>query len=161
MSTAGETLQVSVLLYRNSIFPPLVTYRARDTRFSHTLSSLGRRPRPACPFRSAQAATVMEFHVQLTNYFVRRWFCVVHGLKPPFHHHNWLSFDKFQDTERFLIPCPRYVSSRLSPSGEACKYATTPSTKKKLGDICYILICAFLLSSCLLRGRVRNFRRDL
>ena len=38
---------------------------------------------------------------------------------------------KFQDTKRFLIPCPRHVSSRLPPSGETCKYATTPSTKKK------------------------------
>jgi hypothetical protein len=41
------------------------------------------------------------------------------------------NFGKFQDTERFLIPCPRHVSSRLSPSGETCKYATAPSTQKK------------------------------
>ena len=38
---------------------------------------------------------------------------------------------KFQDTERFLIPCPRHVSSRLPTSGETCKYATTPSTQKE------------------------------
>ena len=31
------------------------------------------------------------------------------------------NFGKFQDTERFLIPCPRHVSQRLSPSGETCK----------------------------------------
>jgi hypothetical protein len=29
-------------------------------------------------------------------------------------------------TQRFLIPCPRLVSSRLPPSGETCKYATAP-----------------------------------
>jgi hypothetical protein len=43
---------------------------------------------PACSFRSAQAATLLEFHVPLTNCFVRRWFCVVHGPKPPLHRHN-------------------------------------------------------------------------
>jgi hypothetical protein len=74
----------------------------------------------------------MEFHVPLTNCFVRRWFCVVHGPKPLLHRHNWLSFGKFQDTERFLIPCPRHVSSRLPASGETCKYATAPSTKTNL-----------------------------
>jgi len=42
---------------------------------------------------------------------------------------SWL----IQYTERFLIPCPRHVSSRLPPSGETCKYATTPSTQKTLG----------------------------
>ena len=41
------------------------------------------------------------------------------------------NFGKFQYTERLLILCPRHVSSRLSPSGETCKYATAPSTQKK------------------------------
>ena len=35
-----------------------------------------------------QAATLLEFHVPLTNCFVRRWFCAVHGPKPPLHRHN-------------------------------------------------------------------------
>ena len=86
-------------------------------------------PRPAFSFRSAQAATLLLFHVPLTNCFVRRWFCVVHGPKPPLHRHNWLSFVKFQDTERILIHCPRHVSSRLPPSGETCKYAMTSITQ--------------------------------
>jgi hypothetical protein len=38
---------------------------------------------------------------------------------------------KFQDTERFFIPCPRHVSSRLPPSDKTWKYATGPITKKK------------------------------
>ena len=44
--------------------------------------------------------------------------------------HNWLSFGKFQDPERFLIPWTRRVSSRLSPRGETCKHATAASTQK-------------------------------
>jgi hypothetical protein len=70
---------------------------------------------------------------------------------------------KFQNTERFLIPCPRHVSSRLPSSGGTCMYATAASTqKKKLEEILYILICSFLLClSWLLRSRVRNFRRHL
>jgi hypothetical protein len=71
MSTEGETLQVSVLPYRCSKYPPLVK-------------------------------------------------------------RQMLNFGKFQDTDRFLIPCPRHVSSRLPPSGETCKYATAPSTQKNL-----------------------------
>ena len=66
--------------------------------------------------------------------FVRRWFCAVHGPKPPLHRHNWLSFGKFQDTERFLIHCARHFSSRLPLSGGTCKYAKAPSTKKTLRD---------------------------
>ena len=68
--------------------------------------------------------------VPFTNCFVCRWFCVVHDLKPPLHSHNWLSFGKFQDTERFLIHCERHFSSRLPPSGGTWKYFKVPSTKK-------------------------------
>ena len=129
--------------------------RAPDKRFSHTLDSLGRWPRPVCSFRSAQAATMLEFHVLLTNCFVRRWFCVVHGPKPPLHHHNWLSFGRFQDTESFLIPCPRHVSSGLPL---AVKLASTPwHLVQKNGEILYLLMCFFLLClSWLLRSRVRK-----
>ena len=129
MSTEGETRQVPVLPYRCSICWFL---RAPAKRFSHTLDSLGRWLRPASSFRSAQAATLLEFHVLLTNCFVRRWFCAVHGPEPPLHRHNWLSFGKFQDTERFLIYCARHFSSRLPHSGGTCKYAKAPSTKKTL-----------------------------
>jgi hypothetical protein len=78
------------------------------------------------------------------NCFVHRWFCVVRGPKPLLHHHNWLSFGKFQDTEHFLIPCPHHVSSQLPPSGETCKYATAPMTQKKIWGILYLLICSSL-----------------
>jgi hypothetical protein len=46
----------------------------------------------------------VELLVSLTNCLLHRWFFVVLGPKPPWHHHNWPSFSKFQDTERFLIP---------------------------------------------------------
>jgi hypothetical protein len=161
--------------------------RTPDKRFSHTLHRLCRWPRPTCSFRSAQAATLLEFLVPLTNCFVRTWFCVVHdpkrplhgpkrplhspkrplhgpkrplhgpkpplhgpkpplhgpkppvhgpkpplhGPKRPLHGHNWLSFGKFKETGRFLIPCPRHLSSRLPHSGATCKYPAAPNTQKK------------------------------
>ena len=111
----------------------------------------------ASSFRSAQAATLLEFHVPLTNSFVRRCFCAVHDPKPPLHRHNWLSFGKFQDPERFLIHCERHFSSRLPPSGGTCKCAKAPST-----EFLYLLICSFLpFLSWLLRNRVRKSRKEL
>jgi hypothetical protein len=121
MLTEGETLQVSALPYRCSIGPPLVTYRAPDQRFSHTFDSLGRWPRPACSFRSAHVGTLLQFRALLTRCFVHRWFCVVLVSKPQLRRHDWLSFGKFQGTERFLIPWPRHVSARLPPNGETYK----------------------------------------
>ena len=131
MTTEGETLQVSVLPYRCSICWLL---RAPDKRFSHTLDSLGRWPRPASSFRRAQAATLMEFHVPLTNCFVRRWFCAVHGPKPPLHRHNWLSFGKFQDTERFLIHCARFFRHDYPLAVEPASTPRPLVQKKTLRD---------------------------
>ena len=92
-----------------------------------------------------------EFHVPLMNCFVRKWFCVLHGPKPPLNRHNWLSFGKFQETERFLIPWPRHVSSRLLPSGETCKYATAPITQTNLhrfSTYWYAPSCCVCLRCC-------------
>ena len=52
-------------------------------------------------------------HVPFTNCFVCRWFCVVHDPKLSLHSHNWFSFGKFQETERYLIQCELHFSSRL------------------------------------------------
>jgi hypothetical protein len=68
----------------------------------------------------------------LMNCSVHRWFCVIFVPKPPSHHHSWLSFGKFQNTELFLIPCPCLVSSWLPPSGETCKYTMAPITQTNL-----------------------------
>jgi hypothetical protein len=77
------------------------------------------------------------------------------------HHHNWLSFGKFQDTKRFLVPCPRHVSSWLPPSGETCKY-TTASTTQQIWEILYLLICSpSTRPSRLQYRRGRKTRRDL
>ena len=73
-------------------------------------------------------------HVPFTNYFFCRWFCVVHDPKPPLHSHNWLSFGKFQDTERFIIHCERHFSPRLPSSGGTWKYAKAPSIKNTWRD---------------------------
>jgi hypothetical protein len=81
---------------------------------------------------SAQAATLLELLVSFTDCFFRRWFCVVLGPKHLLHRHSLLSFGKFQDTERLFIPCLRHVSSRLSPSGESCKYVMAPITQTNL-----------------------------
>jgi len=71
-------------------------------------------------------------------------------------------FGTFQDTERFLIHCERHFSSRLPPSSGTWKYVKAPSTKKKLGEIFYLLIYSFLpCLSWLFRSRVRKSRRDL
>jgi hypothetical protein len=46
---------------------------ARDRDMWRALvSAVRNRLRPACSFRSAQAATLLEFHVPLTNCFARR-----------------------------------------------------------------------------------------
>jgi hypothetical protein len=126
MSTEGETLQVSLLPYRCSICPTLVTYQAPDVSCMRSTVSADC---PRWPVRSA--ATLLEFHVPLMNCFVCRWFCMVHGLKPLLHHHNWLSFGKFQDTECFLIPCPHHVLSRQPPSGQIHRYVMAPNAQKK------------------------------
>ena len=105
--------------------------------------------------------TDKTIHLPFTNCFVCRWFCVVHDPKPPLHSHSWLSFDKFQATERFLIHCERHFRHdyplAVEPGG-----TPRPLVKKKLGEILYLLICSFLpCLSWLLRSRVRKSRRDL
>jgi len=61
-----------------------------------------------------------------------------------------------------FIHCARHFSSRLPPSGGTCNYAKAPSTKRKLWEMLYLLICSFLpCLSWLLRSRVWKFRRDL
>jgi len=60
-------------------------------------------------------------------------------------------FGKFQDTERFLIPCPHHVWSWLPPSSETCKYATALSTQKNLerfSTYWYAPFCCVFLGCC-------------
>jgi hypothetical protein len=135
---------------------------ASDKHFSHTLDSLGRWPRPACSFAAHRQPLRCNFmyHSRIVlsvggsvRHTVRNVLCTV-------------TIDSVlanvKDLERFLIPCPRHVSSRLSPL--TVKPASTPRrlVHTKNGEILYILICTFLLClSWLLRSRVRDFRRQL
>jgi hypothetical protein len=62
----------------------------------------------------------------------------------------------------YLFPVHAMFCHDCPPSGETCKYATVPSTKKKLREFLCLLICSFLSClSWLLRSRVRKSRRDL
>ena len=151
ISIGRESLQVSVLPAIAGSRELLTSEGSWQTFLAHARQSQPMGPE-ASSFRSAQVATLLEFHVPLTNCFVRRWFCAVHDPKPALHRHNWLSFGKFQDTERFLIHCERHFSSRLPPSGGTCKYAKAHSTKKKnlerFSTYWYAPFCRVCLGCC-------------
>ena len=104
--------------------------------------------RTACSFRSAQAATLLEFvyHSRIvlsvggSVWYMIRNRCTV-----------TISFGKFQDTDRFLIHCERHFSSRLPPSGGTWKCAKAPSTKKNLdwfSTYWYAPFCRVCLGCC-------------
>ena len=66
--------------------------------------------------------------------FCPRWFCAVHGTKSPLHRHNWLSFGKFQDTERFLIHCARHFRHDYPLAVEPASTPRPLVQKKTLRD---------------------------
>ena len=131
----------------------MLTLSAPDKRFSHTLDSLGRWPRPASSFRSAQAATLLEFHVPLTNCFVRRWFCAVHGPKPPLH----VTIDSIlanSKTQNAFLVTVHAIFCHDYPLAVEPASTPRPVVPKKLWEILYVLICSFLpCLSWLLRSR--------
>ena len=120
--------------YSNPVFVYCNWVDTRWQKYSTHLHTAGLWARTACSYRSAQAATMLEFMYHSRIVLSVGGSCVVHDPKPPFHSHNWLSFGKFQDTERFLIHCERHFSSRLHPSGGTWKYAKAPITKKTCRD---------------------------
>ena len=113
MSTEGETLQVSVLPYRYSIFVDFWGLLTNVSRTRSTVSADGP-GRPLC-FAAHRQPLCWNFMYHSQIVFDRRWFCAVHGSKPPLHRHNWLSFGKFKDTERFLIHCARHFFVTTTP----------------------------------------------
>jgi hypothetical protein len=58
----------------------------------------------------------------------------------------------------YLFPVHAMFRHDCPPSGETCKYATAPSTKKKNLEI--FSVCWYAPWSWLLRSRVRKSRRD-
>ena len=86
-----------------------------------------------CALRNEQAATLLEFmyHSRIVLsvggsvwYMIRNLRCM----------RCTVTIDSVlansKNTERFLIHCERYFSSRLPPSGGSWKYTKAPSTKK-------------------------------
>jgi hypothetical protein len=132
MSTDGETLQVSVLPDRWPIYPPLVTYLAPDERFSHALDSLGRWSRLARTFRSAQAATLLEVHVPLTDgsVWLTVWnlYCTItiDSVLTNSKTHNSFSFPAHAMLRHDSLP----------PTCETCKYTTVPGAQKHFERFC-------------------------
>jgi hypothetical protein len=159
-----STLRASqeLLMPQSSVWHILCKHLCAKGYRLHKLDSLGWWSQPACSFRSAQAATLLEFLVPFMNCFVHRWFCVVLGPKPPLHHHNCLSFGKFQDMELFLTSCPRHVSSWLPP---AVKPASMPwcllAKQTWIDSLPTDMILSALCLSWLLCCRVQKCQRDL
>ena len=104
--------------------PIPVAARSKAWACSHSPAGIaGSNPtgRPSGPigpdglfFSQRTGSHSVGIHVPFTNCFVCRWFCVAHDPKPPLHNHNWLSFGKFQHTERFLIHCESHFSSVMT-----------------------------------------------
>ena len=130
----------------------IVTVQRRFRISYHTEPPTDKFQQNRCLFVSQRTGSHSAgIHVPFTNCFVCRWFCVVPDPKPPLHSHNWLSFDKFQDTEHFLIHFERHFSSRLPPSGGTWKYVKAPSTKKNLerfSTYWYAPFCRVCLGCC-------------
>ena len=115
----------------------------------------------ACSFRSAQAATLLEFmyHSRIVLsvggsvwYMIRNLCCTVTI-------DSVLANSKTQNAFLFIVNaifCHDYPLA-VEPGS-----TPRPLVQKKLGEILYLLICSFLSClSWLLRSRVRNSRRDL
>ena len=119
--------------------------------------------RTACSFRSAQAATLLEFmyHSRIVLSVGGSVWYMIRNLRCTVTNGSVLANSKTQNALLFTVNAI-FRQSRLPPSGGTWKYAKAPSTKKKLGEILYLLICSFLpCLSWLLRSRVRKSRRDL
>jgi hypothetical protein len=105
-----------------------------------------------CSFRSSQAATLLEFRVPLTNYFVGRWFSV-RSLRYTVTIDSVLANSKTQNA--FLSPILAMFSHDCPPSGETCKYVMAPITQTNLGrfsmywyaHFCWVYLVVALPSS--------------
>ena len=115
----------------------------------------------ACSFRSAQAATLLEFmyHSRIVLsvggsvwYMIRNLRCTVTIDSVLANSKTYNAF-LFTMNAIFLHDYPLVVEPGSTPR---------PLVQRKLGDILYLLICSFLpCLSWLLRSRVRKSRRDL
>jgi hypothetical protein len=158
MSAEGETRTVSVLSYRYSICPPLVTLLTNVSRTRSTVSADGPGWRPVR--FAVHMQPLLEFHIPLTNcfffgsvwYMVRNLRCTV-TIDPVLANSNTQNVFIFLFHAMFRHDLPLAVKTEST---------LRRLVHKKLGEILYLLICSFLLClSWLLRSRVRILRRDL
>ena len=117
--------------------------------------------RTACSFRSAQAATLLEFiyHSRIVLSVGGSVWYMIRNLRCTVTIDSVLAISKTQNDFLFTVNAifhhdyPLAVDPGSSPR---------PLVEKKVGEILYLLICSFLpCLSWLLRSRVRKSRRDL
>ena len=117
--------------------------------------------RTDCSFRSAQAATLLEFmyHSRIvlsvcgTVWYMIRNLCCTVTIDSVLANSKTQNALLFTVNAIFLHDYPIAVEPGSTPR---------PLVQKKLGEVLYLLICSFLpCLSWLLRSRVRKSRRDL
>ena len=157
MSTEGETPQVSVLPYRCSIF---LLLRAPDKRFSHTLDSLGRWPRPLRFAAHRQPLCwYLMYHSRIVLSVGGSVRYMVSNLRRTVTIDSVLANSKTQNAFLFIVHA---IFRHDYPLAVEPASTPRPLVQKKIREFLYLLICTFLpCLSWLLRSRVRKFRRDL
>ena len=117
--------------------------------------------RTACSFRSAQAATLLEFMYHSRSVLSvggSVWY-MIRNLRYTVTIDSVLASSKTQNSFLFTVNAIFLHDYPL-----AVEYGNTPRplVQTKLGEILYLLICSFLpCLSWLLRSQVRKSRRDL
>ena len=155
MSTQEETLQVSVLPYRCSICPPLVT---RQCQSCNQVPATHGQPvrfavhrQPLCWDFMYQSRIVLSVGVSVW-YTVRNPRCTVTT-------DSVLANSKTQNAFLFTVNA---IFRHDYPVAVEPVSTPRPLVQNKRGEILYLLICSFLpCLSWLLRSRVRKSRRDL
>jgi hypothetical protein len=151
MSTEGEALQVSVLTYRCSICPPLVTYRAPDKRFSHTFNSLGRWPWPACRFAAHRQIFCWNFmyHPRIVLSVDGSVWYTVQNLRYTVTINSVLV--NYKTKNAFLFPVHAMFRQGRFPAVKAASTSRRLVHKKKLEIFCtywYAPFCCVWLGCC-------------
>ena len=115
----------------------------------------------ACSFRSAQAATLLEFmyHLRIVLSVGGSVWYMIRNLRFTVTIDSVLANSKTQNAFLFSVN-----TNFLHDNPLAVQPGSTPRppVQKKIGEILYLLICSFLpCLSWFLRSRVRKSRRDL
>ena len=117
--------------------------------------------RTACSFRSAQAATLLEFmyHSRIVLSVGGSVWYMIRNLRCTVTIDSVLANSKTQNAFLFTVNA---IFIHEYPLAVEPGSTPRPLVQKELGEILYLLICSFLpCLSWLLRSRVRKSRRDL